>query len=74
MQDDGLASEGGSGDFFDERGGEGMLVSFRVKNFRSFVDRALYLRCVEEQGGEWENRAFFLQYDLRFGGGREQIV
>lgn len=49
-----------------------MLVSFRVKNFRSFVDRALYLRCEEGQGGEWEDRAFFLQYDLRFGVGESK--
>lgn len=27
-----------------------MLVSFRVKNFRSFVDKALELRCEEGKG------------------------
>lgn len=46
-----------------------MLVSFRVMNFQSFVDKALELCCEEGQGGEWEDRAFFLQYDLRFGVG-----
>ena len=51
-----------------------MLVSFRVNNFRSFVDKALELRCEEGQGGEWEDRAFFLQYDLRFGGERANSV
>lgn len=49
-----------------------MLVSFRVRNFQLFVDRALYLRCAEGQGGEREDRAFFLQYDLRFGVGESK--
>lgn len=50
-----------------------MLVSLRVKIFCvSIADRVLDLRCEEGQGGEWEDCAFFLQYDLRFGVGESK--